>query len=108
MEFKAAPSSLNRSDVQTESDMTMRIDRSVRSYLGSAAFTGRKVGDTPTDSLSLVPRKFVTNNGSVAGRPASSVATVGQFYLNTQNNQPMWYTTGGWVNGVGSIVAQNN
>ena len=79
--------------------------RVVQDYQKSSAFTDRKLTDTPTDALAMVNRKYVTNNGSVAGRPNSSVAVVGQFYLATDVSVPMWYTGGGWRNGVGSIVA---
>jgi hypothetical protein len=71
-----------------------------------AHFSTRKLGDTPTDELQLTPKKYVTMNGSVAGRPTTSVASVGQFYLATDTNVPMWYTTNkNWINGVGSVVA---
>lgn len=97
------PQGVNFTKEQTE-----LIKRVVKNYLGSGLFSSRKLTDTPTDNNSVVPKGYVTANGSVAGRPASSVASVGQFYLNTQNNQPMWYTTAGWVNGVGSVVAGNS
>ena len=84
------------------------IIREIRQYNSGGAFVGRKVTDTPTDSLSLVSRRYVTLNGDVADRPKSSVATVGQHYLATDTNIPMIYTVGGWRNGSGSIVAQNN
>lgn len=74
-------------------------------YLKQQAFTDRKLTDTPTDSLEVVNRRYVNLNGSVAGRPNSSVATIGQFYLSTDTNIPMWFTPAGWRNGVGSIVA---
>lgn len=73
-----------------------------------AQFSTRKLGDTPTDGYQLTPQKYVTANGSVAGRPKGSVATVGQFYLATDTRIPMWFTTNkNWVNGVGSVVASN-
>ena len=80
----------------------------VQQYLKSSAFTDRKLTDTPTDALQVVPRKYVTNNGTVASRPASSVATVGQPYFATDTKIPMTYDTTGWVNGIGSIVALNS
>lgn len=96
---------LQRNPQDEERLMRAEIDRSVKAYMASGAFTTRKIGDTPTDALSLVPRKFVTANGLLANRPIGSVATVGQFYLPTDTNVPMWYTTGGWRNSVGSVVA---
>lgn len=85
-----------------------RIRKIVPEILKGSAFTDRKLGDTPTDNLSLVPRKYVTNNGVVANRPVSSVATLGQPYLATDTGIPMTKVAGGWANGVGSIVALNN
>lgn len=82
--------------------------RVVQDYLKAGAFSARKLTDTPTDALSVVNRRFVTNNGSVAGRPSSSVAIIGQFYLSTDTNIPSWYTAAGWRNGVGSIIALNS
>ena len=77
----------------------------VKSYLKSSAFTDRKLTDTPTDNLSVVNRKYVNLNGTVAGRPISSVATTGQQYFATDTNIPMTYNGTNWVNGSGSVVA---
>lgn len=80
------------------------IHKEVPIILKGSGFTNRKLGDTPTDNLSLVPRKYVTMSGSVAGRPINSV--VAQFYFDSVNNQPMWRGTNGrFYNGVGSIIA---
>jgi hypothetical protein len=84
------------------------IKREIPIYMKNAAFTDRKLTDTPTDSLSVVNRKYLTNNGTVANRPKSSVATVGQPYFATDTKITMTYDTTGWVNGVGSVVALNN
>lgn len=72
------------------------------------AFIYKQIGDTPTDNLQLVPKKYVNLNGAVASRPKSSVASIGQRYFSTDTNIPMTYSSAGWRNGVGSIVAQNN
>lgn len=93
-----------------EDDLTKKIKeiihKEVPNILKASAFTDKKITDTPTDSLSVVNRKFVTMNGLVANRPTSSVAVVGQSYFATDTNIPMRYNTTGWYNGVGSIVAQ--
>lgn len=83
-----------------------RIKAVLPAYLQGSAFTQRKITDTPTDALEVVNRQFVTLNGLVANRPTSSVAVVGQSYFATDTNIPMTYSTTGWRNGVGSIVAQ--
>ena len=80
----------------------------VKEYLQSSAFSDRKLTDTPTDSLSVVNRRYITLNGLVADRPKSSVASVGQSFYATDTNIPMTYSVGGWRNGVGSIVSLNN
>ena len=85
---------------------TEQIKQIVADYMKSTAFTDRKLTDTPTDALSVVNRRFVTLNGAIGSRPSSSVATIGQSYLATDTLIPMVYTASGWVNGVGSVVAQ--
>jgi hypothetical protein len=77
-------------------------------YLKGNAFSTLKVTDTPTEALQVVPRKFVTNNGTVANRPVSSVAVIGQPYYATDTFIPMTYSVEGWRNGSGSVVALNN
>jgi hypothetical protein len=73
-----------------------------------ASFQTRKLGDTPTDAYQLTPQKYVNMNGSVAGRPVGSVASIGQFYFSSNVNTPMWFNSNNqWVNGVGSVVALN-
>lgn len=94
-----------------EDELTIKIKeiikKEVPEMLKGSTFTDRKLTDTPTDSLQVVPRKYITNNGSVANRPNSSVATIGQPYFATDTKIPMRYDSTGWVNGVGSIVALN-
>lgn len=85
-----------------------QIQDIISAYMKFQGFKDRKITDTPTDDLSVVNRKYVTLNGTVANRPKSSVATVGQTYYATDTNIPMTYSAGGWRNGVGSIVALNN
>ena len=67
----------------------------------------KKIGDTPTDNLQLVPRKYVNLNGTVANRPASILAQIGQQYYATDINIPLFYDGSKWRNGIGSIIASN-
>ncbi len=67
----------------------------------------KRIGDTPTDNLQLVPRKYVNLNGTLASRPASVLATTGQQYYATDINVPIFYDGTNWRNGVGSILASN-
>lgn len=79
----------------------------VKKYLQSGSFTERKITDTPTDNLSVVNRKYVTLNGTVANRPVGSVATTGQSYFATDTKIPMTFDGTAWRNGAGSVVASN-
>lgn len=93
---------------QLDEAIDQRFKKLMPEYMVGEAFSQRKITDTPTDALSVVNRKYVTMNGALTSRPVSSVATVGQFYFDTTNNVPIWYTTAGWRNSAGSIVALNN
>lgn len=99
---------VNNMDEKLKIQIKEMIRKEIPAYMKNAAFTDQKLTDTPTDALSLVNRKYVTLNGLVANRPKSSVATVGQTYLATDTGIPMTYTSEGWRNGSGSIVAINN
>lgn len=79
--------------------------KTVQEYLRSNGFTGKKITDTPTDALSVVNRNYVNMSGTVANRPTSSVATIGQRYFATNTNIPMTFNGTNWVNGSGSVVA---
>lgn len=93
---------------KTEQQRKDEVIKIVEDYLKSNAFTSKKITDTPNDNLSVVNRRYVTLNGTVANRPVSSVATIGQPYFATDTGIPMTYSAQGWRNGVGSIVALNN
>lgn len=92
----------------TEADIK-RVREMIDSAIQLAVdYPTRKKGDTPTDGYQLTPQKYVNANGSVLGRPVTSVAQIGQFYLSTSTGAftPMWFTPNkNWVNGVGSVVA---
>lgn len=91
-------------NLQLQELIDKRIKEVVPQILKGSAFTDRKLADTPTDNLSVVPRGYVNMNGSVAGRPINSV--IAQFYFDSTNNQPMWRgSTGRFYNGSGSVVA---
>ena len=94
--------------MKPENNTQEQIEAIVKAYLKTSAFTDRKVTDTPTDAFSVVNRKYVNLNGTVANRPVSSVATIGQSYFATDTGIPMTYSAEGWRNGIGSIVALNN
>lgn len=95
-------------DTELEKKIKELIKQEVPKILQGSAFTDRKLTDTPTDNLSVVPRKYVNLSGTLANRPSSSVATMGQGYFATDTNIKMTYNASSsvWANGVGSVVAQ--
>lgn len=95
-------------DEQVKKYIDERIKKLVPEILKGSAFSARKITDTPTDDLQIVPRKYVNLSGSVVSRPSSSVATMGQFYFAVDTGIPMRYNRNSsvWVNGSGSTVAQ--
>lgn len=72
-----------------------------------SSFAQKRVGDTPTDALQLVNRKYVNLNGTLANRPASVLAILGQQYYATDINIPLFYDGTKWRNGIGSVIASN-
>ncbi len=78
--------------------------RKIVSALSKAnAFTSRKLCDTPTDALSVVNLKFVTDNGTTAIRPTTAVR--GQYYFDTTLNKPIWFgNSNAWVDATGTPV----
>lgn len=89
-----------------EDDIKKLIDARIKQQLQSGAFTSRKLTDTPTDDLQMVPRKYVTMNGASANRPRASV--IGQSYFDTSlaagQGQPIWWNGTGFVDGTGTYV----
>lgn len=79
-------------------------DERIRQQLQSGLFNARKLTDTPTDDLQVVPRRYVTNNGTV--RPTSSV--VGQPFLDMNlasgRGKPIYWNGTGWIDATGTYV----
>ncbi len=92
IEYKPKNSASNNSIIET-----------IKKYLAAEGFQHKIIGDTPTDSNQLTPRKYVNLNGTSINRPTSSVA--GQFYYDTTISRPLWFdpTTGRWIDAAGSI-----
>lgn len=80
-----------------------KFKRLVPDYLESKAFTQRKLSDTPTDNLQVVPRKYVNMNGSIASAPIGSI--IGQQYFASDLGYPVFKNANSrWANSVGSVV----
>ena len=69
----------------------------------------KRVGDTPSDALQLIPKKFANLAVLTANRPASVVGTLTRFFFNTTDGLPWWYNPNSsvWVTATGSTVASN-
>lgn len=91
---------------QQGNDFNQTVISIVQQYLKGSAFTDRKLADTPTDSLSVVNRKFVTQNGSTSARPTAPVT--GQQYfdltLASGNGKPVYWNGTHWVDATGAIA----
>ncbi len=90
-------------DIKDDVKLENKIKEVVSIYLRQGAFIDRKPTDTATDALQVVNRKFVTQNGTTASRPQSSI--FGQYYFDTTIGRPIYLnpSTGRWVDGAGSI-----
>ena len=92
-------------DRETKQEIEGIVLEKIKENDTSSSFRDRRTVDTPTDSYSIVNRRYVTLNGDVADRPRSSVATIGQPFFANDTAIPMVFTGTNWVNGVGSVVA---
>lgn len=83
------------------------IEKAIKSAMG---FSTRKLGDTPTDNLQLVPRKYVNLATPVAQRPASVFsANQTRMFFNMTSGIPNFFNPNSsvWVSATGSVVASN-
>lgn len=92
-------------DDKLTEDLKKTIREVVRIELSSNLFTARKVTDTPTDDLQVVPRKYVNLYGTTANRPSSSVVSNAQKYFDTTIGRPVYFNPNSsvWTDGAGSI-----
>ncbi len=82
------------------------VDARVRQQLQANLFNARKLTDTPTDDLQVVPRKYVTMNGPSANRPTASI--IGQQYFDTSlasgRGKTITWNGTGFVDATGTYV----
>lgn len=92
-------------DIEFNKKIDDRIMKKVPLYLQKNAFMDRKLTDTPTDDLQVVPRKYVNLYGTTAMRPIASVASRGQQYFDTTIGRPVYFNPNSsvWTDGAGSI-----
>lgn len=83
-------------------DFSQTVISIVQQYLKSSAFSDRKLTDTPTDALSVVNRKFVTQNGSTTQRPTSP--TLAQQFWDSSLQKPVYWSGTNWKDSQGNIV----
>lgn len=73
----------------SKEELRRMVEDIIKDYLKSAAFTDRKLTDTPTDDLMVVNRKYVNMNGTSSQRPTSSV--LGQQFFDTSLGYPIYW-----------------
>ena len=83
-------------------NLNQKIDERIKEYFKGGAFTDRKVTDMPKDANSVVPRKYVTLNGTTSARPTSSV--LGQPYFDTTLGRPIWWNGSTFVDADGNPI----
>lgn len=86
-------------------DFEDKVKKVVAVYLKTEGFKIRKITDTPTDDLQVVPRKYVNLYGTTSQRPTSSVASRGQQFFDTTIGRPVYFNPNSsvWTDGAGSI-----
>ena len=88
---------------QENNNMTKeQVIKIVKDYERGAGFTEEKYIDTPGDANSVVPRKYVTRNGTTTQRPTSSI--LGEFFFDTTIGRPIWWNGTAWVRADGTVV----
>lgn len=83
-----------------ENKIDARIKKIVPQILKGSSFTDKKTTDTPTDNLQVVNRRYVNLNGPTSSRPTSSI--LGQFYFDTDDGAPRWWSGSTWVDASGN------
>lgn len=86
-------------------DQEDEIKKVIAVYLKTDGFKARKITDTPTDDLMVVPRKYVNMFGTTSQRPIASVASKGQQFFDTSIGRPVYFNPNSsvWTDGAGSI-----
>lgn len=84
-------------------DLQKETDKTIQAYLGSSAFSNRKVTDTPIDSNQMVPRGYVTRHATTALRPITSV--IGECYFDTTINKPVWWNGISYKDAAGNVIS---
>ncbi len=86
-----------------EDQIKKLIADQVRKQLQGALFTARKLTDTPTDNLQVVPRKYVTRSSTTLLRPITSV--LGEFYFDIDESKPVWWNGTNYQDAAGNVIS---
>lgn len=107
MDNNDSPTEVPNSDeivFQNQKAFETAVINVIQDYSKSGQFTDRKLTDTPTDTLMVVNRKYVTLNGTV--RPTSSVQ--GQQFIDmtlaSGRGKPIYWNGIGWTDATGTYV----
>ena len=85
-----------------EEEIKKLIREEVKNQLKGGLFSARKLTDTPTDSLQVVNRKYVTRNSTTALRPITSV--IGESYFDTTEGKPVWWNGTNYQDAAGNVI----
>ena len=85
-----------------EEEIKKLIQEEVKNQLKGGLFSARKLTDTPTDSLQVINRKYVTRNSTTALRPITSV--IGESYFDTTEGKPVWWNGTNYQDAAGGVV----
>lgn len=86
-----------------EEDIKRLIEETLRKELQSGLFTARKITDTPTDDLQVVPRGYLTRSSTTLLRPTTSV--LGEFYFDTDQNRTATWNGTNYQDPAGGVVS---
>jgi len=70
--------------------------------LAAANFNGRVKAEGAFNGNELTTKDQVMANGATGSRPGG--ASIGQFYLDTTLNKPIWYNGTSWIDATGATV----
>ena len=86
----------------TDDKLNEKILAVVKQYMQSSAFVDRKVTDSPTDALQVIPRKYATRSFTTALRPTTSI--LGESYFDTTVRKPAWWNGTNYQDAAGNVI----
>ena len=85
-----------------DKELKDKVIKIIEAYQKGASFTQDKYTDTPTDDLSIVPRKYITRSSTTLLRPRTSV--LGEFYFDTTQNRTATWNGTNYQDPAGNVI----